>query len=67
MINDYYVLRMSRARQRDLLREAEAFRIAKQAMEAQPVRPGLVERILDAVGTRLIVAGQRLTERPALR
>ena len=67
MINDHLTMRLSRIRQREFLREAEAFRLAQQALEAQPARPGLVERIRNAVGTRLIVAGQRLTQRPALR
>ncbi len=67
MINDYNVMSMSRTRQRDFLRKAEAFRVAKQAMEARPVRPGLVERIRDALGTALILGGQRLIEHPALR
>ncbi len=67
MLNDHLTLRLSRIRQREFLREAEAFRLARQALEAQPARPSLVERIRDAVGTRLIVVGQRLIQRPALR
>ena len=67
MINDYLTLRLSKIRQREFLKEAEAFRLARQALEAQPTRPSLIERIRDAVGTWLIVAGQRLTQRPALR
>ena len=67
MINDHLALRLSRIRQRELLREAEAFRLARQALEAQPTCPSLVERIRDAVGTWLIIAGQRLTQHPALR
>ena len=67
MINDYLVMRLSKMRQREFLRDAEAFRLARQALEAQPARPGLVERIRDAVGTQLVAAGQRLTQRPALR
>ncbi len=67
MLNDHLTLRLSRIRQREFLREAEAFRLARQALEAQPARPSLVGRIRDAVGTRLIVAGQRLIQRPALR
>jgi len=65
MINDHHAMRLSRARQRELLKEAEAFRLAKQALEARSTRPGLVERMREAVGTWLIVAGQRLTQRPA--
>ncbi len=64
MINDHLTMRLSRIRQRELLREAEAFRLARQALEARPPRPSLVERIRDAVGTWLIVAGQKLTQRP---
>jgi len=67
MINDYLIMRLSKMRQRDFLREAEAFRLARQVLEAQPARPSLVERIRDAVGTRLVAAGQRLIQRPALR
>ncbi len=67
MINDHLTLRLSRLRQREYLKEAEAFRLARQALEARPPRPGLAERIRGAVGAWLIVAGQRLTQRPALR
>jgi len=67
MINDHLVMRLSRIRQREFLREAEAFRLARQALEAQSSRPGLVERVRNTVGTWLIVAGQRLTQRPALQ
>ncbi len=67
MINDYLTLRLSRMRQRELIREAEALRLARQVLEAQPARPGLVERIRNAVGAQLVAVGQRLIQRPALR
>ncbi len=67
MINDNLTLRLSRMRQRELIREAEAFRLARQVLEAQPTRPGLVERIRNAVGAQLVAVGQRLIQRPALQ
>ncbi len=67
MINDNLTLRLSRMRQRELIREAEALRLARQALEAQAAHPGLAERIRNAVGTQLVAVGQRLIQRPALR
>ncbi len=67
MINDYLVMRLSKMRQREFLKDAEADRLARQVLEARPDRPSLVERVRAAVGTRLVAAGQRLIQRPALR
>jgi hypothetical protein len=53
----------AKARQSDLLKEAEARRVARQAKAARPAQPSLVERIVDGVGTLLIDAGRRLTDR----
>jgi hypothetical protein len=52
--------------QRDLWKEADARRMARQAKVARPVQPGLVERIAAEVGVLLVGVGQRLTERRAL-
>ena len=51
---------------RELLEDAEAWRLVRQAEAAQPTRPNLVKRIVDGVGTMLIDSGKRLTERYAL-
>ncbi len=50
----------------DLLREAEAWRIAGRVKAAQPAQPGPVERIAAGVGILLMSVGQRLTEYHAL-
>jgi histone H3/H4 len=52
--------------QRELWRKAEVRRMVRQARAARPAQPGLVERIVDRVGTLLIEIGERLTERCAL-
>ena len=51
---------------RELLEEAEAWRMVRQAEAAQPTQPNLVKRIVDGVGVLLIDAGKRLTERYVL-
>jgi hypothetical protein len=63
MMHPVTMQELHRARQRDLLKEAEALRMIRQAKAAQPARPCLVKRIVDSVGTLLIDAGRRLTER----
>ena len=50
----------------ELLEEADAWRMVRQAQAAQPAKPNLVKRIVDGVGVLLIDAGKRLTERYAL-
>ena len=66
MIHPVTMQALAEARQSDLLREAEARRIACQAKAAQPARPGPVERIAAGVGILLMGVGQRLTEQRAL-
>ena len=69
MIHPVTMEALAKARQSDLLREAEAWRIAgrvKAAQPAQPAQPGPVERIAARVGILLMIVGQRLTEHHAL-
>jgi hypothetical protein len=63
---NYYLLEhTNQAHYRDLLREAEAMRIASQVAPARPASPDLVGRIRDKVATILTSASHRLTEHPA--
>ena len=48
--------------QRELWKQAEARRIARQAKTTQPTRPGLIERIAGGVSTLLMGVSQRVTE-----
>ncbi len=66
MMHPITVQELHDARYRDLLKEVEAWRLVRQAEAAQPAQPSLVKRIVDGVGTLLIDAGKRLTERYAL-
>ena len=66
MIHPVTMQALAEARQSDLLREAEARRIASRAKAAQPTQPGPVERIAAGVGILLMGVGQRLTEQRAL-
>jgi hypothetical protein len=54
------------ARYRDLLKEAETWRMVHQSDAARPAKPNLVKRTVAGVRTFLIDAGKRLTERYAL-
>ena len=54
---------LHKSRHRDLLKEAEALRMIRQAKAAQPAQPGLVKRIVGGVGALLIGTSRRLTER----
>jgi hypothetical protein len=65
MLNLITVQELAKLHQRELLKEAEARRMACQAKATQPDQPGPVERIVDGVGTLLIGIGGRLTERQA--
>jgi hypothetical protein len=53
---------MARARRQDLLREADARRLARQAREGQP---GLADRLLEELGDLLVETGERLQKRSA--
>jgi hypothetical protein len=63
MLNPTTMYILAKARQRDLLKEAEASRLAILANAARSDQPGLFERIKDGAGTLLIDAGERLKER----
>lgn len=63
MMHPITLQELARARQRDLLNEAEARRMARQAKATRPAQPGLAERIVHGVGTRLIDTGERRKER----
>lgn len=60
------VQELHEARYRDLLKEAENWRMVHQTDAVQPAKPNLVKRIVAGVGTFLFDAGKRLTERYAL-
>ena len=62
MIHPVTMQALAEGRQRDLLKEAETRRMARQAKAAQPAQPGPVERIAAGVGILLMGVGQRLTE-----
>ena len=49
--------------QKDLLREAQAERLARLARAAQPARPSLHHRVLAALGRKMEALGARLVER----
>ncbi len=69
MLNPITVQELGKAHQReqrDLWREADVRRMARQEKAAQPAQPGLVERIAAEVGILLMGVGRRLTERRAL-
>jgi hypothetical protein len=57
---------LHKARHGDLLKEAEALRMIRQAKGAQPAQPGLVRRIVDSAGTLLSNTDRRLTTRYTL-
>ena len=50
---------LAKARQQDLWREAEAYRMACQARIARPASPGLVKHIVDGVRNLLSGFGKR--------
>ena len=52
----------AKARQRDLLKEAEQRRLVRQARAGQP---GLTDRFVKGLGDLLIEAGERLQEQHA--
>ena len=60
------VKELHKAHYRDLLEEAEAWRMVRQAEAAQPAKPSLVKRIVDGVGVLFIDAGKRLIARYTL-
>jgi hypothetical protein len=69
MLNPITVQELAKAHQRDqrdLWKEADVRRMARQAKAAQPAQPGPVERIAAEVGILLMGVGQRLTEQRAL-
>jgi hypothetical protein len=66
MLNPITVQKLAQLHQRELLKEAEARRMAYQTKATQPDEPGPVERIVDRVGTLLVGIGGRLTERQAM-
>jgi hypothetical protein len=66
MLTPITVQELAKMHQRELLKEAEARRMACQAKAAQPAQPGPVERIAAEVGVLLMGVGQRLTEHRAL-
>ena len=66
MMHPVTMQELHKARYRDLLEEAEVWRMVRQAEAGQPAHPNLVKRIVDGVGTLLFDAGKRLTERYAL-
>ena len=53
----------AKARQQDMLREAEHRRMVRQARKAQAARPNVAGRVADEMGSLLIDAGQRLKAR----
>ena len=55
-----------KAHNRELLAEAEAWRLVRQAEAAYPARPDLVKRIVDAVGTILMKHQAKAPNRSAL-
>ena len=65
MMHPVTMQELYKARHRDLLKEAEAWRTIRQAEAAQPAQPDPAKRIVDGVRT-LIDAGRRLIERCAL-
>ena len=57
MMHPITMLEVGKGRQRDLLQEAEASRMAHQAKAAQPAHPGPVQRIAKGMRTLLIEVG----------
>jgi hypothetical protein len=69
MLNPITVQELAKAHQRDqreLWKEADVRRMARQVKAAQPAQLGLVERIAAEVGMLLMGVGRRLTEHRAL-
>ncbi len=66
MMNAHYVERLNHVYYTDRLREAEAWRVAKQAADVRPVRSSPAKRVLGAVSTLLSTTGQMLMQGPAL-
>lgn len=60
MLNPITTYELGKARQRDLLKEAEQWRLAKQTLAG---RPSLSARLLEGLGGLLIRASARLKER----
>jgi hypothetical protein len=65
MLNPIMMHEVAKARQHDVLKGAEARRLARLAKADQVDRPSLPERLTDGLGTLLIGAGERLKERQA--
>jgi hypothetical protein len=69
MLNPITVQELAKTHQRDqreLWRQAEARRMARQAKAAQPAQPGLIDRIAGGVSTLVMGVSQRVTEHRAL-
>jgi hypothetical protein len=60
MLNQTTTCELGKARQRDLLKEAEQWRLVRQARAGQP---SLSARLLERLGGLLIRASARLKER----
>lgn len=54
---------LAKTRQKDLLKEAEDFRIARLAKTRQPTHSALVEHFVNRVDTALIQLRRQLTKR----
>jgi hypothetical protein len=68
MLNPIIVQELAKTHQRDqreLWKQAEARRIARQAKATQPAQPGLIERIAGGVSTLLMGVSQRVSDRAA--
>jgi hypothetical protein len=66
LMNIHYVVRLNHAYYTDRLRQAEAWRVARQAAGARPVHPSRVGRLLGAVATLLSTTAQMQIRGPAL-
>jgi hypothetical protein len=60
------LLELQKAQYKDLLADAEARRLVRQAEAAHPAPPNLVERLVDAVGTILVRHRAKAPNRSAL-
>ncbi len=56
------VLRLAQMHQEDVLRGAEASRLAREVKISRPSLAHLVERVVDKVGTWLVNSGERLAQ-----
>ena len=69
MLNPITVQELAKTHRRDLRelwKQAEARRIARQAKATQPAPPGLTKRIVGGVSTLLMGVSQRVTEHRTL-